>query len=222
MLAIQKHLEQTFIPWPSHSNSAPKSVLMFPPLNVQGFKNLLQRPCQWRIEKMFDDVSGIHTLPNIVHEQHCFGLSITTQSAYRLPLSLMLAEHFTERGWLPEHLRDSLETCLHEAMLNALIHGNLEIHSDFKSLSAFQKFYENIHQQMLQSAYAYRYVIIMLTRHQGKLHLFISHEGCGFTRSCPTDTPPSLHGRGLSIISRLSDRLEWIHHGKTLHIEFSL
>ncbi len=67
-------------------------------------------------------------------------LSLTTVSAYAIDLSSQFCAALGERIEISSAVRDGIETVLHECVVNAIVHGNLEVNgveaSTIEGLSA--------------------------------------------------------------------------------------
>jgi CheY-like chemotaxis protein len=104
---------------------------------------------------------------------------------------------------------------LHEALLNAMYHGNLEVGSELRQLGE-QPFQERIKQRQQQSPYWTRRVHLFVKVTIGQAQYVVRDEGPGFDPSIlpdPTD-PANLErvgGRGLLLIRTFMDQ---VHHNE--------
>ena len=108
--------------------------------------------------------------------------------------------------------------CLHEALVNAVIHGNLEIPSTIKdqSLEAFEKL---IQERESLPEFADRPVVIRCQITPERIKFEIEDQGSGFDLNrmkhlSPTEMLPT--GRGILIITSLMDEVSWNETGNCI------
>lgn len=110
----------------------------------------------------------------------------------------------------------SMSLCLHEALANAVIHGNLEIPSELKNESP-EAFEQLVQEREAQPEFADRPVRIRCTITPAELRFEIQDQGAGFD---PKANSAELHpmkmlltGRGLLIITASMDQVFWNETG---------
>lgn len=162
-------------------------------------------------------------------------VSLATVTAYRARLSTLLTDALIDRSILHGISLTDFKTALQEAIANAVIHGNLQIHSRWSpSLQSFSD-YVNLLQDALCSPRA-------ISR---RIHLHISwqpetrprlitceirDEGEGFLGGKPpganpaaergTAEHPAPHGRGIGIIRTLAESVSFSDQGRCTTITF--
>lgn len=121
----------------------------------------------------------------------------------------MIAEKF---GKLPDAERIRLGICLEESLLNALIHGNLEVSSDLREgdADAYEKLIEL---RLRQRPYRERTIEIQATFSPEQIAFAIRDEGPGFNVAAVPDptTPENLckpSGRGLMLMRIFMDSVQ--------------
>lgn len=101
----------------------------------------------------FIESGGHHAMQQAFEQATCagddFSLSITAASAYKLPLANELTHYIGQRFGL----YDCMETCLQEALINAIIHGSLDIDMQFRTVCGFNDYCE-----LVDNGYAGKYV----------------------------------------------------------------
>ncbi len=112
---------------------------------------------------------------------------------------------------------------LEEALLNAIIHGNLEVSSDLRSQDDGTLFEEFIQLHSTQEPFRSRHVIASLTLEPNSVHFQITDEGSGFdTDSIPDPTDPENllrpSGRGLLLIQAFMDEVEFNDVGNSVRM----
>jgi len=121
----------------------------------------------------------------------------------------MIAEKF---GKLPDAERTRLGICLEESLLNALIHGNLEVSSDLREgdSDAYEKL---IALRLKQRPYRERMIEIQATFSPQQLVFAIRDEGPGFDVAAVPDPTTAENlckpsGRGLMLMRIFMDSVE--------------
>ncbi|MCP4400875.1 MAG: response regulator [bacterium] len=105
--------------------------------------------------------------------------------------------------------------CLHEAMVNAVIHGNLEISSSIKNKSP-DEFESLLRRREADPHYAERLIDIRCRVTTEQLYFEIGDEGKGFEPKELQFSDPALmipSGRGILIITAFMDKVFWNERG---------
>jgi CheY-like chemotaxis protein/anti-sigma regulatory factor (Ser/Thr protein kinase) len=108
--------------------------------------------------------------------------------------------------------------CLHEAMVNAVIHGNLEIPSSLKDESP-DAFEQLLRKREADPRYAERRVDIRCEVTTEQLSFEIRDEGQGFEPKTLQFSDPALmipSGRGILIITAFMDKVSWNESGNRM------
>lgn len=108
--------------------------------------------------------------------------------------------------------------CLHEAMVNAVIHGNLEISSSIKNESS-DEFESLLRDREADPHYAERRVDIRCEVTTEQLYFEIRDEGEGFEPKALHLFDPGLmvpSGRGILIITAFMDKVFWNERGNRI------
>lgn len=123
-----------------------------------------------------------------------------------------------------EHIR----LAAHEALLNAVIHGNLEIPGHQRKDLGWSGYDQLIAQREQQPPYCHRLVRIQLrlAKSSRVAELRVTDEGPGFRPSEQnSDTVPDVleeSGRGLFLIQRVMDQTAWEDEGRTIVMQRKL
>jgi len=140
-----------------------------------------------------------------------------------------LVRHLTDRlvpmGFASPNNLDVIAMALHEALVNALEHGNLELQSDLKSdLFEREDTYSRLREErMSYPVFAGRLVEVRLAMDTERFELEISDEGEGFNTS-QLSTPPkdfdmrSHCGRGLPLIFLVMDEVHFNEKGNQIRL----
>lgn len=105
-----------------------------------------------------------------------------------------------------------LGVALHEALTNAMFHGNLEVSSELRTEEE-SKYYQLADERRHQEPYSTRHVHVSATMSANEATFVIRDEGPGFDPSTlPDPTDPTnlerVHGRGLLLIRTFMDHVE--------------
>jgi anti-sigma regulatory factor (Ser/Thr protein kinase) len=152
-------------------------------------------------------------------------LSLTTITAYRSPLAAILTAAIAARLRLRPGLRERIETGLYEAIMNAVVHGNLGLAqhngTGFDGLEALGRLVE---QRLGAAERALKRVRIEAHWDPGEIEFAVCDEGEGYVE--PSDgigSPPltGFSGRGLIIIRAMAERTLVCEEGRCLCLVFS-
>lgn len=142
------------------------------------------------------------------------GMVLGTLSAYDLDVGAAFVEALLRRGLIRADALSRVRTALHEAIANAIIHGNLELPSPRREdAQDFVTFAEAISERLLDPAYFNRCLTVCATAENRTLVLRIRNEGPGFNPS--TLRPDRDHG-GWSLILAGADTVAFDSGGHCL------
>lgn len=174
---------------------------------IHSLNTILTRP-----SKIFIEMGKRGTLDREIRKISAgspdFGLSLTTVNSYHsvLPdiVSIALQNRF---GFHMPH-RQRIRTCLQEALTNAVVHGNIGIHSGICSWADMQAQQEAIATCIKQEDIAQRRVGIAAWNREDRIIVTVHDDGKGIATDMlerPLPAPSSKTGRGLFIIRSLTD-----------------
>ena len=140
-----------------------------------------------------------------------------------------LVRHLSDRlvpmGFASPNNVDVISMAFHEALVNALEHGNLELESHLKGdLFAAEDAYVTLRaERMADPAYAGRLIEVRLAMDTERFELEISDEGPGFDASqmspLPGDSDLAPHcGRGLPLILLVMDEVHFNAKGNQIRM----
>ncbi len=117
-----------------------------------------------------------------------------------------------------------IRMALHEALVNAIEHGNLELSS---SLKETPHYLEEMEKRITESPYADRQVLVETTITPTSFTCEITDEGPGFDwRSLPDPRDPENlfkpHGRGIILMANYFDRMTFNEQGNSIKMEKNL
>lgn len=145
-------------------------------------------------------------------------MRVATDRAYRGRLANRVVAGLTQCLTLPVDLVERVETALHEAIINAAIHGNLELSSPaHRDLDAFADQAGRIDQLLANPEFAHRAITIALSWTWDTLEVMVADEGRGYT---PRPEHTTRVGGGLFIVHAFSDRMSICDDGRCLVLRF--
>ncbi len=133
---------------------------------------------------------------------------------------------------LGQENRDLMRTAIDEAITNAVVHGNLELHSPpMHSINDFTAFYANIAERLAQPIYGDRQITIQKWAEGDNDWVSVADQGHGYAphRERRLETPKSIRpgqkerrrsGRGLEIIRSLTKQTRLDQQGRRLSMQF--
>jgi len=138
-----------------------------------------------------------------------FALCVSTISCYTSNLAHIFANEIDSRFLLNGKKIMDITTCMQEAIMNSMFHGNLKMQSDFRTVKGLYAYQEEVKKRLILDYYRFSNINICAFNNGDSIKISISDDGDGF--SIPTykeeDTLPN--GRGLMIIKSLSNKV-WI------------
>ncbi len=148
-------------------------------------------------------------------------LSITTSSCYTSNVAHAITYSIQNRFEVGVDRSVEIATCLHEAIMNSMLHGNLEMDSDFRTLKGLYAYQSEIEKRLSMFKYSSRRIGIMIWNKNDYIEIIVRDEGKGFSipKYTPSDNFPN--GRGLMFISSLADSV-WVEKDdRALHMTFN-
>lgn len=147
--------------------------------------------------------------------------SFTTASVNDLHLAGRLVGAATARRALPSGMCDDMELALHEAISNAVVHGNLQVEG-MKGLSmeSLDRFSADLAERMLDPAFAGRRVEVSARFGDDGLTFEVADEGNGFTWNRRDGIDAS--GRGLELITAIVAEATLLEGGRRIRMRFAL
>ncbi|RLE23215.1 MAG: hypothetical protein DRJ08_02870, partial [Acidobacteria bacterium] len=120
----------------------------------------------------------------------------------------------------PEYLSPML-LIIHEAVSNAVYHGNLCVPDEIRTSRTFHEYEEELsagHPELLDRQATLK---LSLFHDQGELTITDSGKGFDYQRELDRNHPPSPEremGRGIYILKQTADEIRFDDNGKTLHV----
>jgi hypothetical protein len=149
-------------------------------------------------------------------------MALSTATAYSLSPAHVFCDVLAKRFALSPLLRDRMELAVHEAVINGVLHGNLEIGSDDRQTwEGFQRFCESVANRLKDPALAGRSIEILAIVDAETISLSVIDSGPGYD---PIAMSPAggeaKSGWGLSLIHRLAEAIDIGDGGRKITMRF--
>ncbi len=156
-------------------------------------------------------------LPWVLHGG--IALAISTATAFSCDLTRLLCQSVADRiGLIDEQLVD-MEIAIQEAIANGLVHGNLGIDSSMRgSLETFDDHCRLTEDRLSDPKYNQRRLFFFVRWDAKGVKFTIRDEGSGYD-TCMTDVRYS--GRGLKLITELTESVSSTDNGRSITLRFS-
>ncbi len=181
-------------------------------------ESILKLPYEQFVEENHD--KRLQVMKNPYGALADISLSITTGSCYNLPISHIFTNALNQRFGLNGNRNIDITTCLHEAVNNAILHGNLEVKSDFRTVSELYGYHDTLQQRISDNYHSSRLVNIGAWINNDRLEIAVSDEGKGFNLPKNIIHNNFSSGRGLLLIHTLSDKVLLGKDRRTLFMTF--
>ena len=155
------------------------------------------------------------------------GALLTCPVIYQCDIAKIFTEALAKRLSFSEGRQSSIHLALHEAIVNGLIHGNLQISSDLRqSARDFVEYARILNERLNSPVFAQKAISIWATWNTEKLEIKIRDEGAGYTVKQTfqrtSDGIQVYSGRGLKLIAGIADSCTIDDFGREITLTFSL
>ncbi|MGD9639091.1 MAG: SpoIIE family protein phosphatase [Alphaproteobacteria bacterium] len=148
-----------------------------------------------------------------IKDENLIFLALSTKTAYNTDLINIIPNIIKAKTKLSDENKDKLKQILAEIIPNAIIHGNLNVNSlKGNDLESFKNYHNLIKERLENKKYADKFIIIKLFWNKGFLLCSVLDEGQGHNKTFEMPDLTSSSGRGLFIVSSLSDAT-WFDFG---------
>lgn len=163
-----------------------------------------------------------NSLNKIIMQTPDLAISLRSASVFKSFVAMDLHEHLMHFFDLPTTHDSAQLTCIQEALINALMHGNLEIGNANCSLSGLDEHYRKVGRMLTQTRYAEKRIDLMAWRKGSSFIIAVSDEGTGLSVESSESFSTQSNGRGLMLIKSLSKRVWVLPHNNQIMMEFQL
>lgn len=197
-------------------------ALLLGAIDGESLKEALSQPCGAFVEVTDDDARPDDDVWTAA-SAHGFFLSLTTGTAIGLPLTVLVCDALAARAVLAPAHRANVELCLHEAIANGLVHGNLAIESTPKNgPDGYKVFSALMHARQEDPQARRRRIAIFARWDEHSLEVGTADQGQGFdVAALPADAGNQARsGRGFVFMRNLADRVTVCDGGRTTVLRF--
>ena len=126
-----------------------------------------------------------------------------------------LEQHALSLSWGDAVNGNRVSLSLHEALTNAIVHGNLEVSSDLKEADEAERFAEALAVRSTQNEYSSRRVQVLVEHNEHRIVWTITDEGKGFDvakvlERAESEEPSMLaSGRGVMMMKAFMDDVQY-------------
>lgn len=132
-------------------------------------------------------------------------VSMTTATAYRLPLAMLFTEALFDHGMIGQAAKGNILLALQEAVANSVVHGNLELHSPRRAFENMRAYWAEIRRRLADPQKASRRVTLAAHIRDGLITITVTDQGRGYNPDTIQERDPSRpHGKGLKLIGQLA------------------
>lgn len=180
------------------------------------------------IRLLIDASAGPHVTPAMrdrLH-RHCeqpgFALLCSTQAAYACPLATLITSALDRAGVLPAQMLAPVRLSLHEAVANAVMHGNLDLSSLHQADDeALRDFSSRFRQRLQDPAYGERPLLIDVVWGGRRLDLAVLDCGPGYDPNGVGESRlDDVSGRGLALIRSMAQMVTISDGGRCTELRF--
>jgi hypothetical protein len=154
-----------------------------------------------------------------------FYLSLTTGTAYGLQCAVLVCDELTRRGALTAEHRANVEMCLHEAIANAIVHGNLGISSAAKNQpDGYRVFGQMLRDRLGDPDIKRRRIDIFCRWNASTIAVAVVDQGSGFDSATTASAADgkARSGRGFVFMRALASRVAVTDGGRCTVLHFDV
>lgn len=154
--------------------------------------------------------------------RHLFYLSLSSVAAYRLDPAHPLIGRLAAQLDCSQAAAADIETALHECIMNAVVHGNLEVTGkSLADMTSMTSLNDTIEARLARPELSGRRVRVVVDCDRNGLALTVHDEGRGYDVTAAREArDDSASGRGLSLMRLLASELEIGNGGRWHRLRF--
>ena len=179
-------------------------------------------------QAMEESVSDFVSITNKEELPNAFSFLLTCPVIYRCDVAKIFVNALNQRLKLTPERSAGIHLALHEAIVNGLIHGNLDISSEYRQSARLFIEYSRILSERLQNpAYARKSLSLSASWDNVKLRIKIRDEGAGYVirdsfANRSLTAVRNKTGRGLLFIAGIADSCTIDDFGREMNLTFGL
>lgn len=187
----------------------------------QSLRDALRPPTERCVEQPL--LADGDVVPILDGDAENLSLVMTTNAAYRTPVVKVFVGAMADRTDLSEELRERVYTAAQEALMNAVMHGNLKIDASLRdSMQNLMIVHETIERMLTSQEYSALAIRVEASWSATSLNVTVSDSGKGFVQHSPSiqEDSEKASGRGLGILEAMCDGFELDDGGRTAKMRF--
>ena len=222
--------ESPFVSEDCIQNSPPHLTLLADNFEDERLKNLFSLPVERIIDAqaMEESIGDFISITNKEELPNSFSFLLTCPVIYRCDVARIFVKALNQRLKLTPERSAGIHLALHEAIVNGLIHGNLDIGSEYRQSARLFVEYGRILSERLQNpAYARKSLSLSAAWDNSKLRIKIRDEGAGYVirdnfANRSLTAVRNKTGRGLLFIAGIADSCTIDDFGREMNLTFGL
>lgn len=161
-------------------------------------------------------------LPGVVAAGGLY-MALSTSSAHAFDAAHLFAAALSGRLSLKEESAHTVETALHEAVINAIVHGNLGMGSaDRETVDGFKRYCAQIECRLSDPRWADKWIEIDAQWAGTEIAVTVTDQGAGYRSGRPGEAEKlEKSGRGLRIVRALARNVRIDAGGRRIVMRFS-
>jgi anti-sigma regulatory factor (Ser/Thr protein kinase) len=183
------------------------------------FNNIFNKTANNFIEISADHLCMEQFIDNIAScTKDAININLFSSTAYYTPISHLIVDYTFKKLGITQNTyrRNNIITALHEAISNAIIHGNLMIDNDFNNIQEFCEYSLNVNKSIQDPNLMHKRICISCSISKSRLSFAISDEGKSLRDVGNNNSKAKFHGRGMVIIKQLCSDVELENNKITL------
>lgn len=150
-----------------------------------------------------------------------FRFSFTTKTSYQVELAHFIIGWLADKFGIDIDKQQGMVISLHEAIMNAIFHGNLGLSGGYKDFDGFVEHYREAEEKVGQIEYSNKRINIDVMVDDSKITFIVENEGDSFdTTNIRKSDKAKPTGRGILLIKSFATKVEYLDGGRKLLMEF--
>jgi anti-sigma regulatory factor (Ser/Thr protein kinase) len=160
--------------------------------------------------------------PNGIAAGSTLRLSLSSRTALDLPVGEIVDEVLATRICVPHRTRAAIVSVVQEAVLNAVLHGNLAMaHQGLEYSAGVEDCRREVEARLADPMVIAKRCEIRIRWNAAAILVRITDQGAGFVPGAPREEGTLPWGRGIRVITALAARSRWTRGGRTLILRFA-
>ncbi len=219
--------EEPFLVTPLKKDHPILYVVVTPDVSEEHGREILKLPIACIIDANATKKSIVDFVEQQKERKHPFSLSLllTGPMVYRYDVAQVFTTALQQRRKFSDERKQAIHLAVHEALVNGLFHGNLQLSSSMRQdVVGFVSYLDLVARRLNTPAYAQKAISICSVWNKMRLEIKIKDEGVGYSLEQilkrNSGDVSSKSGRGLQIIAHAVDSCTIDNYGKEITLSF--